>query len=122
MTGPDESFDPDAGDDHVDAVDLESPRPRPQDVGQPPDRPGIPWRLGLFLVLMVLVVVFAIQNTQEVELKFLAWSWQLPLVVIILATMVVSVVLDEVLGGIIKRQRQRRRLEREELKRLRQNG
>lgn len=88
----------------------------------PEPSPGIPWRLGLFLLLATLVVVFAVQNTQEVGLEFLAWEWRLPLVIIILITVVVSVILDEVLGGIIKRRRTRRRREREELSRLREMG
>jgi uncharacterized integral membrane protein len=90
-----------------------------------PSRPSvdagveIPWRVTLFLLLAILVVVFAVQNTQSVELRFFGWSWELPLVIIILGTVVVSVLLDEVLGGIIKRRRRLRRLEREELRRLR---
>lgn len=82
-------------------------------------RPELPWRLTIFLVLAILVVVFAVQNTQTVELRFLAWNWQLPLVIIILVAVVVSVLLDEILGGILRRRRRRRRLEREELQRLR---
>ncbi len=81
--------------------------------------PGIPWRLTVFLLLTVLVVVFAVQNTQDVELRFLGWSWELPLVIIILIAVVVSVILDEVLGGILKRRRSQLRREREELDRLR---
>ncbi|MGH8912584.1 MAG: lipopolysaccharide assembly protein LapA domain-containing protein [Acidimicrobiia bacterium] len=84
---------------------------------EPP--PAIPWRLGLFLLLAVVVVVFSVQNTQDASLHFLGWSWELPLVIIILMTVVVSVLLDEVLGGIIKRRRRRRHEEREELRRLR---
>lgn len=80
---------------------------------------GIPWRLTLFLLLTVVVVIFAVQNTQDVQLRFLGWSWTLPLVIIILIAVVVSVILDEVLGGIIKRQRLKRHRERAELERLR---
>ena len=84
---------------------------------EPP--PAIPWRLGVFLLLAVLVVVFSIQNTQDATLQFLGWSWRLPLVIILLATVVVSVLLDEILGGIIKRRRRRRHEELEELRHLR---
>lgn len=84
--------------------------------------PGIPWRLAVFLFLVVLIVIFAIQNTQDVELRFLAWSWSLPLVVVILIAVVISVVIDEVLGGLIKRRRLKRRREREELERFRRQG
>ncbi len=80
---------------------------------------GIPWRLTLFLLLTVVVVIFAVQNTQDVQLRFLGWSWTLPLVIIILIAVVVSVILDEVLGGIIKRQRAKRQREKAELEHLR---
>lgn len=102
-------------------TDDEQPAP-PSQTTVAPSGPGIPWRLGLFLVLAVLVVVFAVQNTQDAELHFLGWSWRLPLVIIILVAVVVSIILDEVLGGIVKRRRARRRLEREELRRLRGEG
>ncbi len=95
-------------------TDRREPSRPPVDAGV-----EIPWRVTLFLLLAILVVVFAVQNTQSVELRFLGWSWELPLVIIILGTVVVSVLLDEVLGGIIKRRRRLRRLEREELRRLR---
>jgi uncharacterized integral membrane protein len=106
--------------------DIESEAERSEEQA-PPTAPapvtepslGIPWRLGLFLLLAVVVVIFAVQNTQDVELQFLGWSWQLPLVIIITITVVVSVLLDEILGGIIRRSQRKRRMERRELKRLR---
>lgn len=81
---------------------------------------GIPWGLAAFLVLSILLVVFAVQNTQAVELRFLGWAGEFPLVVIIAVVAVVSVVLDEVLGAMMRRRRLRRAREREELRRLRQ--
>ena len=44
----------------------------------------VPWRLLAALLLVSLIVVFAVQNTQDVELRFLAWEWRLPLVIVIL--------------------------------------
>lgn len=79
----------------------------------------IPWRLVAALVIVALIVVFAVQNTQDVELRFLAWSWQLPLVIVILVAVVVSILLDQILSGIVRRRRRRHRHELEELRRLR---
>lgn len=81
--------------------------------------PGVPWRLGVFLVLTVLAVIFVVQNTQAVQLRFLAWEWRPPLAVVILVAVVVTVILDEILGGIFRRRRVTMRREREELRRLR---
>lgn len=83
------------------------------------DRTGVPWGLGLFLVLSVLLVIFAIQNTQTVTLRFLPWEGRFPLAVVVVAIVVVTVILDEVLGALMRRRRRRRRAERAELDRLR---
>ncbi len=119
--------DPDRQDDGPDGPDRPAdtgPDATPADASIAPPReaptPGVPWRLALFLGLTMVVVIFAVQNTQDVVLEFLGWSWRLPLVIVVTITVVVSVILDEVLGGIIKRRQRRRRLEREELKRLRE--
>jgi uncharacterized integral membrane protein len=105
-----------------------SDRPPPEDFDEKaappfPHEPGpsFPWRLSLFLVLIVFVVIFTVQNTQSVELRFLQWAWALPMAVIILISVVVTIVLDQILGGILKRRRLRLQRERKELKRLRQS-
>lgn len=109
-------------------TEEEGRRPRAEEQAAAPGEPaapvgtGAPWRLVAFLLLAVVVVVFAVQNTQAVELHFLGWTWQLPLVIILLVSVVVSVLLDEIVGGILKRRRVRRRQDREELRRLRGEG
>ena len=82
-------------------------------------RPDVPWGLAGFLILALLLVVFAVQNTQSVELRFLGFEGSYPLVVIIITVVVVTVLLDEMLGFVMRRRRARRAREREELKRLR---
>ena len=104
------------------ADDLTEPTPPAQPFDTRPPGSGFPWGLVLFLILAVIVVIFSVQNTQDVDLRFLNWSWELPVVVIIVVTVVVSVLLDEILGGLLKSRRRRRRAEKAELKRLRQKG
>lgn len=106
----------------TDREEHEEPREVPETVEpepRPAVGPGVPWRLAVFLVLAVVVVVFAVQNTQDVELRFLGWTWQLPLAIILLMAVVVSILLDEIVGGLVRRRRLRRRQERQELRRLR---
>jgi uncharacterized integral membrane protein len=79
----------------------------------------IPWGLAITLLIAIGVVVFAVQNTQTVEIRFLGWERNFPLAVVLLAVVIVSVVLDEVFGALLRRRRRRRRQEREELRRLR---
>ncbi len=89
--------------------------------GPPVTEPGgVPWGLALALILAVAIIVFAVQNTQVVELRFLVWQTTAPLVVIIAVAVVASIVFDEVLGWALRRRRRRRLAEKEELRRLRE--
>lgn len=80
---------------------------------------GIPWGMIFFLALSVLMAVFAVQNTQDVELEFLGWSGEFPLIMIIVGVFVTAVILDEILGAILRRRRRIRRLEKQELEHYR---
>jgi uncharacterized integral membrane protein len=113
--GPEGRPEDEPSDDSVSDLSTDAVAPPPP-IDYPP---GIPWRLAVFLVMTVLIVVFAVQNTQDVGLRFLGWTSQLPLVIVILIAVVISIILDEILGGILKRRRMQRRREREELERLR---
>ena len=83
------------------------------------DRPGVPWGLAGFLLGVVLLVIFVVQNVQEVALRFLGWEGEYPLSLIIIVVIAISVLLDEFLGAALRRRRRRRKAEKEELRRLR---
>jgi uncharacterized integral membrane protein len=92
--------------------------------GGPPEvfeRPGVPWGLAAFLTGVILLVLFVVQNVQDVSLEFLGWEGEYPLALIIIVVVAVSVSLDEVLGSLIRRRRRKRRAERDELRRLRKD-
>jgi len=107
----------------------------PPDAAEPTDEAALPaavagdepdgifsrirWGLISFIALSMVVIILAAQNTQSVTVKALGWQAEAPLVVIILITVLVSVVLDELVGVIIRRRRRVRQAERRELKRLR---
>lgn len=108
------------------ADDLDSRyEPPPPDVPAPPAavpaRTELPIGLVFFLLLSLAVVVFAVQNTQNVSLEFLGWTGRYPLAVVIIAVVVVTVILDEILGLVMRRRRRRRFADKKELERLRQN-
>lgn len=84
-----------------------------------PASSGIPWGLASFLVLVILIAAFAVQNPADTEINFLGWSWQFPLALVIIAVVAVSVVLDEILGAVLRRRRRRRRADKHELRELR---
>ncbi len=88
----------------------------------PPPAPtgnGFPFGLIMFLILSVLLAVFAVQNTQDVELEFLGWRGQFPLIMIVVGVFATAVILDEILGAILRRRKRVRRQEKQELEHYR---
>lgn len=85
----------------------------------PPVSTGFPFGLLSFLVLSVLIAVFAVQNTQDVELEFLGWRGEFPLIMIVVGVFATAVVLDEILGAILRRRKRVRLAEKRELEHYR---
>lgn len=84
-------------------------------------RAGAPWGLAAFLIGVLLIVIFVVQNVQEVALRFLGWEGEYPLSLIIIIVIALTILLDEILGGLLRRRRRNRRAEKAELRRLRRN-
>lgn len=85
-------------------------------------REGPPWGLIFFVILSILIAVFAVQNIQDVELRFLGWSGEFPLILIIVGVFAVAIILDEILGAIRRRRRRIRQAEKRELADYRKQG
>ena len=60
--------------------------------------------------------MFLAQNTQSVEINFINWSAQVPLVSVLAATVVLTVVITEVIGLFVRRRRRKVLAERAELR------
>lgn len=73
----------------------------------------------LLLVGIVVLLIVAIQNSQDVEFEFLWITMTTPLLVVILVTIAVAVLLDEAVGLVWRSRRRARTRERNELQRLR---
>ena len=82
----------------------------------------IRWGLVAFILISIIVIVFAAQNTQTVKVEAFWWSARAPLVVIILVTVLVTVILDELVGLILRQRKGKRQAEKEELRQLRGDG
>ena len=80
---------------------------------------GLFWGLLLGALLTVIVIILAAQNTQQVTLEFLPFEIGTPLIVVLLASLLVGVILDEIIGWAYRARRRRTLTEKEELKRLR---
>lgn len=87
----------------------------------PPEEPGagLPWGGFVATLGLVLVVVFAVQNTETVSIEFLWLTGDFPLSIVILVTAVASAVFAALGGAFYRRRRRQRRAEKQELKQLR---
>jgi uncharacterized integral membrane protein len=80
---------------------------------------GFSWSLAVFLLIGLGFVVFAVQNTDDVDLKFLSFEFRIALPLLIVITALIAVIADEFVGLVRRRRRRRRMAEKEELKRYR---
>ena len=73
-------------------------------------RAGVSISVAVGLVLLVLFAIFAVQNTEAVEVEFLAWTFQTSRITMLLVTAVLFIVLDEIAGYVWRRRRRQRKL------------
>jgi len=104
-----------------------------EETGSPPDQPtepvrptvdrdsGLSWGLVVFLLTSLIFVVFIVQNSDAVLVKFLNWEGNFPLSLIIVVIALLAVIADEVVGVMRRRRRRRQVAEREELERFRRS-
>ena len=62
----------------------------------------------LGVLAAVALIVFIAQNTDDAEVNFLGWDWNLPLFLLLLITIVLSVICSEIVGWYLGRQRRKR--------------
>ena len=82
---------------------------------------GVSVALLVGVVIAVLAIVVTVQNTEDVNVDFLGWEVNAPLVAVILTAAVAGVLLDEILGYFWRRRRRRHLADRAELRRLRRS-
>lgn len=75
-----------------------------------PARRGLSITLAIGIVLLVLFAIFAVQNTEKVEVEFLAWTFQTSRITMLLATAAIFIVLDEIAGYLWRRRRRQRKI------------
>ncbi|MFZ0015664.1 MAG: LapA family protein [Acidimicrobiia bacterium] len=80
---------------------------------------GLFWGLIVGVVLALVVVILAAQNTDKVTISFLGWEFSTPLIVVVLGALLIGIVLDELFGLVYRKRRRRTLRERDELQRLR---
>ncbi len=75
-----------------------------------PARAGLSISLAIGIVLLVLFAVFAVQNTEVIEVEFLTWTFQTSRITMLLVTAAVFIVLDEIAGYMWRRRRRQRKV------------
>ncbi len=77
----------------------------------------IGWAVILLFALVLLIL--AVQNTQNVDVSFLGWDFAFPLFGVAIGAALAAVVLDELIGLVWRRRRRAMLAERAELRKLR---
>ncbi|MCJ7726113.1 MAG: lipopolysaccharide assembly protein LapA domain-containing protein, partial [Acidimicrobiia bacterium] len=80
---------------------------------------GMFWGLVVGVILAIVVIGFAAQNTQSATVKTIVWEWSSPLFVVVLISLIMGIVLDELVGLQFRARRRRLLAEKVELRRLR---
>ncbi|HET9201662.1 MAG TPA: lipopolysaccharide assembly protein LapA domain-containing protein [Acidimicrobiia bacterium] len=80
---------------------------------------GVAWGAILLMLGIAIVVVFTVQNTDPVPVRFMWMDGQFPLAIVILITIGAVALLTSLIGGAYRRRRRRQRQDREELERYR---
>jgi uncharacterized integral membrane protein len=80
---------------------------------------GIMPAVVLGIVLAAATVVFVVQNQDRVDVDWLWFDFRVSPGALVLVTVLLAIVADEVIGLLVRRYRRRRLDEREELARLR---
>jgi uncharacterized integral membrane protein len=81
---------------------------------------GLFWGLIVGVILAVAVIILAAQNTRTATISFLGWDFSTPLIVLILGSLLIGIVLDELFGLVYRRRRRRTLRDKDQLERLRE--
>ncbi len=75
---------------------------------EPEPEQSFPWRLLIFGLLAIVLLIFILQNFEDVTLDFLGWEFTMPEAFVILLTAVISSILTW-MGIAISRRRKKQR-------------
>jgi uncharacterized integral membrane protein len=83
---------------------------------------GVPWGGLVVTVFLMMLVVFAVQNTEVVTVEFLWMNGEFALSIVILVTTLVAGIISAVATAFLRKRRRKRRAEKDELKTFRSQG
>ncbi len=116
-------------DEHVEPAETKTKAPEPEAPAAPPPEPekvyvgtGISWAILFGVVLIVVIAILALRNTASVTVDLLFWQIEAPLISVILGVAAITVVIDELIGMILRIRKRRLKKQKEELKRLKKGS
>ena len=123
------SFVPEATEPRADITDYEPPKVEPAKA-EPVSLPepeqhrvfagtGISWAFILGVILTVAIIVLAVQNTDTVPVTLYFWETTAPLIIVMVVAALAAILIDEMIGLVIRRRKRKVLAELEELKQLR---
>lgn len=80
------------------------------------DGAGIPWGAAFLLVWAVLLIVFAVQNAEDTTVRFLGWTWVMPVAIVVMVTALATLVLTGLGASFYRRRRRKRREMRDSIR------
>ncbi len=113
---------------HEQTGSATTPEPSPTEIPEMAGQPtrervfvgtGLFWGLIVGVILALVFIILAAQNTGTITVSFLGWDFSTPLIVLILGALLVGVVVTELFGLVYRKRRRRTLKERDELQRLR---
>ena len=85
------------------------------------ERAGFPWGFLIGAILLAAVIVFAVQNSDPVPIRFLGWAGDFPLSIAVTVAVFGAVILTQSMGAISRRRRRKRKADQDELRSLRED-
>lgn len=75
----------------------------------PLKNPALPWRVAAGGLITLLLIWFVIQNSHPVEVRLFWWTGAFPMIMVLAAVVVATILIRETLGSIRRRRRRRGR-------------
>lgn len=100
------------------AAPVEEPAPAPVTPTTVYKGSGFRWSMLFGALLVAVIIIMVVQNTQTTKFDFLQWSIEAPLAALLLGTTLIAVIIDEIVGYVIRMRRRRIKRQLAELKEL----
>ena len=93
---------------HRDIAQNPEPDPVPTDSAAPPKESSFPWKVAGGGILALLLIWFVIQNSHAVRVNLFWWSGAYPMILVIAAVAIASILIWETVALLRRRRRKKK--------------